>query len=97
MITNDNIKVLQQRIETLGRCIDIEAKRTEVEARQKETLAADFWDDPKKAEKFLKELSGIKFWVNGFDNIAAGADDLNVLLDFAKESISGTADDSITP
>ena len=58
MVGIDNIKALQQRVETLGRCIDIDAKRADVAERTEKTLAADFWDDPKAAEKFLKELSG---------------------------------------
>ena len=41
----------------------------------------------KEAEKFLKELSGVKFWVTGFDRIASGVEDLNVLLEFEDEEI----------
>ena len=73
MISTEQIKELQQRVETLGRCIDIEAKREEVARKQERTLAPDFWDDPKEAEKFLKELSGVKFWVTGFDGVMTGA------------------------
>ena len=95
MIGNEQIKALQQRVEVLGRCINIDAKRKEVEQKQEKTLAPNFWDDPKEAEKFLKELSGVKFWVTGFDKAAAAVEDLNVLLDFAKESLEA-ADDEIT-
>ena len=97
MISNEHIKDLQARVQTLGRCINIDSKRADVEQRQERTLAADFWDDPKEAEKFLKELSGVKFWVTGFDSVASGAEDLNVLYDFAKDSLSGAGDDAQTP
>ena len=96
MISVENIKELQARVQTLGRCINIDEKRADVEARQQKTLAADFWDDPKEAEKFLKELSGVKFWVTGYDKVAAGTEDLFVLLDFAKDSLSGSGDDTVT-
>ena len=96
MIGVEYIKELQQRVETLGRCIDIEGKRADVASRQEKTLASDFWDDPKEAEKFLKELAGVKFWVTGFDKVAAAAEDLNVLHEFAKESQAGS-DDANTP
>ena len=46
MITNDNIKELQRRVDVLGKCINIDAKRADVAQRQEKTLAADFWDDP---------------------------------------------------
>ena len=74
-------------MQTLGRCINIDGRRAEVEEKTQRTLAADFWDDPKEAEKFLKELSGVKFWVIGFDKIASGVEDLNVLLEFEDEEI----------
>ena len=94
MISIENIKELQQRVQTLGKCIDVEAKRAEVASKTERTLAADFWDDPKEAEKFLKELSGVKFWVSGFDKVAAAVEDLNVLYDFAKESLEGAEDEN---
>ena len=87
MISIEQIKELQQRVDTLGRCICVEDKRAEVARKEERTLAADFWDDPKEAEKFLKELAGVKFWVTGFDKIAAGVEDLNVLLEFEDEEI----------
>ena len=87
MISLEQIKDLQQRVETLGRCIDVEGKRADVAARQERTLAADFWDDPKEAEKFLKELSGVKFWVTGFDKVAGEVEDLNVLLELEDDDI----------
>ena len=87
MIALEQIKELQQRVDTLGRCINIDAKRADVEQRQERTLAPDFWDDPKSAEKFLKELSGVKFWVVGYDKIVSAIEDLNVLLEFEDEEI----------
>ena len=87
MISLEQIKELQQRVETLGRCISVDEKRAEVSAKEERTLAPDFWDDPKEAEKFLKDIAGVKFWVTGFDKILAGVDDLNVLLEFEDEDI----------
>ena len=86
MITSEQIKELKQRAETLDRCLDIAAKRSEVEEKQKKTLAPDFWNEPKEAEKFLKELSGIKFWVTEYDKIISELSDLDVLYEFAKET-----------
>ena len=87
MISIEQIKELQSRVETLGRCISIDDKRKDVESRQEKTLAADFWDDPKAAEKFLKELSGVKFWVTGYDKVAGNVEDLNVLLELEDDDI----------
>ena len=83
-------------METLGRCLDIEDKRREVEQRQAKTLEPDFWDDPKAAEKYLKELAGIKFWVTGYDAAASAVADLDVLYEFAKDSVAAAAEDERT-
>lgn len=59
---------------------------------QQHSTEDGFWDDPKEAEAFLKKMSGIKFWVDAYDKIAALSDDLDVLLDFAKDDESAQAD-----
>ena len=86
MINQENIKELRARIEFLHKCLNIEDKRAQVAAMQEKTLAADFWNEPKAAEKFLKEIAGIKFWVTAYDALVSAADDVDVLYEFAKES-----------
>ena len=96
MITVEQIKELRQRVETLARCLDIEAKRQEVEQKQKRTLEPDFWDDPKEAEKYLKEISGVKSWVTGYDAAVSAVSDLDVLYEFARESASAVSEEEDT-
>ncbi|MBP5539175.1 MAG: peptide chain release factor 2 [Bacteroidales bacterium] len=91
MTSQDNIKELRARIEFLHKCLNIEDKRAQVAAMQEKTLAADFWNEPKAAEKFLKEIAGVKFWVTAYDALATAADDVDVLYEFAKESETASA------
>ena len=49
MITQEQIKDLQERVETLHQCLAIEAKRAEVKEKEARSQAPDFWDDPKQA------------------------------------------------
>ena len=93
-ILKDEIDALHQRLDTLGSCIDIAGKRSQVAALQKKAEAPDFWNDPKAAEAFMKNLNGIKFWVSGFDNVSTEVDDLDVLYEFAKDSLAGAADET---
>ena len=95
MISNEQIKELQQRVDTLGRCISIEEKRAEVDEKTQRTLAPDFWDDPKDAEKFLKEIAGVKFWVTGYDKAASAVEDLNVLLELEDDDVDQAYDDAL--
>ncbi len=86
MTTTEQIRALAQRVETLEKCLAIPAKRLDVQDKTARTLAPDFWDEPKHAEAFLKELAGVKFWVSGYDKVSSGVADLEVLYQFAKES-----------
>ena len=95
MTTQEQIKELQQRLGTLEGCLDIEGKRRDVEARTAESLSPDFWNDPKAAEVFLKKLAGVKSWVNDFDKAKTLVEDLEVLFEFAKESISGGEEEQV--
>ena len=94
MITQEQIKDLQERVATLNSCLDIAGKRKEVAAKTEETLAPDFWGDPKAAEAFLKKLSGIKSWVTDFDKARSLSDDLEVLYEFAKDSLDGVEEET---
>lgn len=79
-----------------GGVFDIPGKREQVAALQKKTESPDFWNDPKAAEVFMKNLNGVKSWVTGFDKASTEVDDLDVLYDFAKESLGGSTDETVT-
>ncbi len=79
-----------------GGVFDIPGERGQVAALQKKTESPDFWNDPKAAEVFMKNLNGVKSWVTGFDKASTEVDDLDVLYDFAKESLGGSTDETVT-
>ena len=78
-----------------GGVFDIPGKRGQVAALQKKTESPDFWNDPKAAEVFMKNLNGVKSWVTGFDKAFTEVEDLDVLYDFAKESLGRSADETV--
>ena len=52
---------------------------------QQHSAGPGFWDDPKEAEAYLKKMSGVKFWTDAYDEIKKMDEDLEVLLEFARE------------
>ena len=56
MVSQEQTKELRARFETLGKCLDIQSKRSQVAAMQAESEAPSFWDDPKAAENFMKKI-----------------------------------------
>ena len=95
MTTQEQIRDLQERVAALGSCLDIAGKRKEVAAKTKEMLAPDFWDDPNAAETFLKKLSGTRSWISDFDKARSLSEDLDVLYEFAKDSLNGADDETL--
>lgn len=86
MITLDQIKDLQSRIQQLDLCLDMDKKRSEVSEKEARSQESDFWDDPKQAETFLKSISAVKTWVSSFDAAKSAVDDLEVLLELDPDS-----------
>ena len=95
MVTAEQIKDLHSRLGVLQSCLDIAGKRREVASRQEETLAPDFWNDPKAAEGFLKKLAALKAWVTDFDSASEKTDDLDVLYEFARDSVSQGEEEAV--
>lgn len=95
MINQEQIKALHDRVEALTKCLDIESKRRKVAEFQKQTEAPDFWGDPKAAEAFMKKMNGVKAWVTDYDKAASLTDDLDVLYEFAKDSMDMSAEDVV--
>ena len=82
MITTEQIKELQNRLEALKGYLHIQEKRAMVLEEERQTHATSFWDDPKKAEVFLKNINKKKVWVTAYDEVASTVEDLVVLGDF---------------
>lgn len=78
-----------------GGVFDIEAKRAKVAELQKQTEAADFWNDPKAAETFMKNMNGVKSWVTDYEKAFTLTEDLDVLYDFAKDSMDMSGDEVV--
>lgn len=69
---------------------------TQISEEEKKTQDPSFWDNPKKAEKILKEISRVKFWVVAYQDIVTQFNDLEVLVEFAEmgEDVGAEIDSS---
>ncbi|HNS29171.1 MAG TPA: peptide chain release factor 2 [Tenuifilaceae bacterium] len=92
MITIDQLKDLDKRLQVLRRHLDIDAKIIRIEEEEQKTQDPTFWENPAEAEKQLKLISDIKHWVMAFNQAKELIEDLKVFFDFWKEG-EGSADD----
>ena len=84
-MTSEQNKELENRITKIYSYLKIDEKTERFKEEELKTQDPQFWDDPKKAESHMKVIRGLKFWVEGFNQLNASYDDLQVLLEFQKE------------
>lgn len=92
MINTDQIKELQVRIEDLYKYLQIDRKKIEVANDEEKTVSPEFWDHPKEAEIFMKQLRSKKKWVSDYEEIFSRFEDIQVLIEFAKEDPDSEAE-----
>ena len=57
----------------------------EIEEDDEKTQDPEFWNDPKQAEAFMKELQNKKKWIERFSTTKESFDELKVLLEFYED------------
>ncbi|MCX6258421.1 MAG: peptide chain release factor 2 [Bacteroidia bacterium] len=92
MIIAEQIRDLIKRGEALRGIFDIDAKLKLIAEETEKTHSKDFWDDPKSAEKQLRQISSVKQWTDAYEKVKSGLDDLVVISDFFNEG-EASADD----
>lgn len=98
-MTPDQLKEIKIRISALGKYLDYERKKIEIEDEEQATTAPNFWDDPKKAEVALKSIRSKKVWTDAFESIQSQLEDLDTLYEFFQEGEveESEIDQSFTP
>lgn len=84
MVTQENLKEIQSRIQGLYEYLEIEKKQVEVQNEEEKSSDPTFWDNPKQAELLLKNLRLKKRWIEEYNEVYLLYEDLTVLLDFYK-------------
>lgn len=74
-------------MKSLGGVFDFDEKLHQIYLLEEKSHNPTFWDQPKEAEKLLKEISTIKSWTNSYQSLYNQLEDLFVLWDYfiAKE------------
>ena len=78
MITQDQLKDVLDRADSLYRYLNIEQKQVEFEEEQLRTQAPDFWEDVKRAQEQMKKVKGIEKWIKGYKEVRQYADELQL-------------------
>ncbi len=85
MINQDQIKDTQERIAQIEIYLKIPEKRLALKEAELKTQDPSFWEDAKAAEIHMKDIRGLKIWVDAYDKLATDFEDMLVMVEFAKE------------
>ncbi len=85
MVTAEQIKSLGERLERLKSYLNLEQKRIHIINEEEKTASPEFWNDPKEAEKTMKALRGVKYWVEGYEKAETLFGEAELSLEFYKE------------
>ena len=87
MITQDQLKEVQERVEQLNRYLDIPNKKIRYEEEQLRTQAPEFWEDQKRAEEQMKLVKGLEKWIKGYAEVSTLAEELATAFEFYREEL----------
>lgn len=85
MITADQLKAANDRVEALKKYLAIDEKKIQLEEEELKTQAPEFWTDQKRAEAQMKLVKGIKYWIEGYNHVASAVDEVQIAVDLCKE------------
>ncbi|WP_146090668.1 peptide chain release factor 2 [Aureitalea marina] len=91
MTPTDQLKDLRDRLVALRRYLDVDGKKIAISNDEEKTFDPNFWNNPKEAEAFMKQLRNKKKWVEDYDRSVNLTDEAEVLYEFYKEG-EGTED-----
>lgn len=91
MINHDHIEEVRSRIEEMGNYLKISTKKMELQEAELKTQDPTFWNDPKKAEKEMKVIRQLKYWIDSYEHLLSKTEDLDVLSDMVKEGLEDEA------
>lgn len=75
-----------------GGSFDVDNKKIQLKEEEEKTQFAGFWDNPKEAEKHMKQIRTLNSWIKSYDQVVAATADLQVLFDFYKEGEASEED-----
>ena len=92
MITQEQLKELQERADALSKYLDIDNKKIQVEEEELRTHVPDFWSDQKAAEAQMKKIKTLHFWIDSCTDLDKAVEEVATGFDFVKEGLIEDSD-----
>nr|WP_157576825.1 peptide chain release factor 2 [Asinibacterium sp. OR53] len=83
-MTQEQIKLMRDRVLVLRRFLDVENRTYKVETDRQLSLSPGFWDDNARATAIMKEIKVNEYWLKLYKQVETAVEDFAVLFDFWK-------------
>ncbi len=87
MVLEEQIKSAASRRDELARCLDIEQLRIDLQNETEKTEVPNFWDAPDKAREQLRKVAQIRAWVDEYNAVVKGVEELELIPEFLREGV----------
>ncbi|RME97294.1 MAG: peptide chain release factor 2 [Bacteroidetes bacterium] len=84
-MTTEQLKELRERLLQLRHYLDVANREIKHEELEQLTLDPNFWNEPERAEKIIKDIKSQKHWLGLYSRAATAVEDLEVFFEFCQE------------
>lgn len=88
MISNEQLKKIDNRIEKLKIYLEIDKKLIEITNDEEKAASPSFWDNSKEAEALMRQIRSKKKWVEDYNEIKRQYEETLILFEFFQEGES---------
>ena len=85
----------KKKISELIQHVDLDSRKNELAAAQKESENPNLWDEPEKAQKLMKKINDLQAEINSWDLLSKKADDVMELAEMDDEAMRGELENEI--
>ncbi|HWA29015.1 MAG TPA: peptide chain release factor 2 [Lacunisphaera sp.] len=91
--TFSHLENIKKRAGYLWRFLDVEQKQREIEAKEAEMGAPDFWNNPEKAQKHIADVNALKRAIGGLVAFNKRLDDTAVMVELIESATPAEAEE----
>ena len=81
MINQEELTNILERKDQLAKFLDVKTKKEKLDLLDSKMMQNNFWDNPKEAEKILKDKKEVEQWINLYSKIENNIEELNILIE----------------
>ena len=91
----DRVDAAKKKLSELMQHVDLDARKNELAAAQKESENPNLWDEPEKAQKLMKKINDLQAEINSWVQLSQKANDVMELAEMDDEAMRDELENEI--